>query len=111
MIYCRLHYETCECAAELFDTAYTEKQQLEALDSAYTLWQKELNSMYDRWLNSVSEAEVSSVIESRTAFYVYLETQEFVWSAMYEGDEITVKQNMIEMIKNQCVDICGIIEH
>lgn len=111
VIYCRLHYETCECAAELFDTAYTEKQQLEALDSAYALWQKELNSMYDRWLNSVSEAEVSSVIESRTAFYVYLETQEFVWSAMYEGDEITVKQNMIEMIKNQCVDICGIIEH
>lgn len=110
VIYCQQHYETCEHAAELYADAYTEKQQLEALDSERALWQNELNNMYDRWMNSVSDADRSSVIESRTAFYAYLEAQEFVWNAVYDGDEITVKQSMVQMIKNQSVDICGMLD-
>lgn len=107
VIYCQRHYEMCEYATELYADAYTGKQLDDALDGERALWQNELNSMYDMWMNSVSGVGVSSVIESRTAFYTFLEAQEFVWNTIYDGDEAIVKQSMIKMIKNQCVDICG----
>lgn len=110
VIYCQRHYEINECAAALYTDAFTEKHQIDALDGERELWQNELNAMYDRWMNSVSDAEVSSVIESRTAFFTFLEAQEFVWNAMYDGDKITVKQLIVQMIENQCIDICGMLD-
>lgn len=110
VIYCRRHYETREAATALYAGADTEEEQLAALDAERALWQKELNAMYDTWLNAVPDDDRASVIKSRTAFYAYLEAQEFVWDAIYGGNEAAVKQSIVKMLQNQCVDICGMID-
>ena len=100
--YCEEHLETLrqDYALQAEDTA-------ESWHQAVVLWEGVIDSLYNEWVESASEAEKLTIVSQYGAWKSACEQQRTALSAVFPDDQKLIEQQMEAMIKAQAVMLCG----
>ena len=92
-------------ADELPETA-TEAEILNAYVAA---WQTDLNRLYQIWLLNSLPEDQPMVINHKTMFQGYLNSQQTLWNVQYGEGSVKALEMTNDMLMEQCYTLCGVV--
>lgn len=106
------YWETCEVHANICMHAADElpEDASEAdIANAYAVaWQTELNRLYQLWLENCEPEDQPMVINHKTMFLGYLNSQQMLWNTQLGEGSIHVLDRVNEMLMYQCFTLCEV---
>ena len=106
-------WDTCEVHSEIFmhaaDDLPEDASEAEILNAYVDAWQIELDRLYQQWLANCSPADQPMVINHKTMFQGYLNSQQTLWNSRYGVGSAKTLELVNEMLMEQCCSLCGVI--
>ena len=106
------YWETCEVHANICMHAADElpEDASEAdIANAYAVaWQTELERLYQLWLENCVPEDQPMVINHKTMFLGYLNSQQMLWNTQLGEGSIHVLDRVNEMLMYQCFTLCEV---
>ena len=105
-------WDTCEVHADIFMHAADELPETAAeteIANAYTAaWQAELERLYQLWLEKCAPEDQPMVINHKTMFMGYLNSQQFLWNTQYGEGSMNTLNRVNMMLMYQCSMLCDL---
>lgn len=99
-----LPYETQALAGLPADATDAER-----LNAAVVAWQAELDMLYQTWMAYCAPEEQPMVINHKTMFLGYLNSQQMLWNAQFGQGSQQVLEMIRNMLMEQCCTLCPIV--
>ena len=107
------YWETCEVHSNIYMHAADELPETAAeteIAHAYTAaWQTELDRLYQIWLLNSLPEEQPLVINHKTMFQGYLNSQQTLWNVQYGEGSVKVLEMTNDMLMEQCYTLCSVV--
>jgi len=107
------YWDMCEVHSDIFmhaaDSVNEDLGEEEILKAYIDAWQTDLDRMYQIWLLNVNPEEQPMVVNSKTMFMGYLNSQQMLWNAQYGAGSVKTFEMTNEMLMEQCFSLCGVI--
>ncbi len=105
-------WDTCEVHTDIFMHAADELPETAAeteIANAYTAaWQTELDRLYQIWLLNSLPEEQPMVINHKTMFQGYLNSQQALWNTQFGEGSLNTLERVNEMLMYQCYTLCEV---
>ena len=88
------------------EAADTDEVKLLVLSECQEAWQAELERLYDAYLASATPEEKPYIAQAKSMFALFLSNQETLWTRKYASQPVVARQNVINALIRQCVDLC-----
>ena len=108
--YCAGHKALLDEFEAQFLAAETEDAKLLALNESQSVWQAELDRLYDAYLSSAAPEEKPGIAQAKSMFALYLQNQEALWTRKYASQPDIVQKNIVNAIARQCAYLCPLAE-
>jgi len=106
-------WDTCEVHSDIFMHAADELPETAAeteIANAYiAAWQTELDRLYQIWLLNGLPEEQPMVINHKTMFQGYLNSQQTLWNVQYGEGSAKVLEMTNDMLMEQCYTLCSVV--
>ena len=103
------HIQYCDHHRSIAEMISAQKTaENESLSQARSLWQTELDGLYDEWTQSAGDEEQGTVLAAKLTFVSYLTMQEAALKKQYD-DEAAVTRQIIMILERQCVTLCNML--
>ena len=107
------YWDTCEVHTGIFMHAADElpetATETEIANAYIAAWQAELERLYQIWLlNSLPENQ-PMVVNHKTMFQGYLNSQQTLWNAQYGAGSVKALEMTRDMLMEQCYSLCGVV--
>ena len=106
-------WDTCEVHSDIFMHAADELPETATeaeIANAYTAaWQSELDRLYQIWLLNSLPEEQPLVINHKTMFQGYLNSQQTLWNVQYGEGSVKVLEMTNDMLMEQCYTLCSVV--
>lgn len=107
------YWDTCEVHSDIFmhaaDDVNEDSSEETFLKAYIDAWQADLDRMYQIWLLNVSPEDQPMVINNKTMFKGYLNSQQILWNMQFGEDSVKALEMTNEMLMEQCYTLCGVI--
>ena len=107
------YWETCEVHSNIYMHAADALPETAAeteIAHAYTAaWQTELDRLYQIWLLNSLPEEQPLVINHKTMFQGYLNSQQKLWNVQYGEGSVKVLEMTNDMLMEQCYTLCSVV--
>jgi len=100
-----LPYEMQATAGLAADTSEAER-----LNCMIVAWQAELDVLYQTWLALCAPEEQPMVINHKTMFMGYLNSQKTLWGSQFGVDSLQTLEMIRSMLMEQCCTLCPIVD-
>lgn len=105
-------WDRCEEHSNVFkfadDMMAEELSETELLKVYITAWKDSLERMYDGWFMLCEKEDQPEVLTHKAMFNGYLSSQYSVWELLYDGDEAQILTAELELVMEQCSELCQI---
>ena len=106
-------WDTCEVHTDIFMHAADElpetATEAEILNAYAAAWQTDLNRLYQIWLLNSLPEDQPMVINHKTMFQGYLNSQQTLWNVQYGEGSIKVLEMTNDMLMEQCHTLCSVV--
>ena len=106
-------WDTCEVHSEIFmhaaDALPDNASEAEILTAYISAWQIELDRLYQQWLASCAPADQPMVINHKTMFQGYLNSQQTLWNSRYGAGSVKTLELVRDMLMEQCYMLCPLV--
>lgn len=107
------YWDTCVIHSEIFmfaaDALPEDADEADVLNAYIAAWQTELDRLYQAWLEGCALEEQPMVINHKTMFQGYLNSQQLLWNAQHGNDSIKTLENINAMLMEQCYTLCSVV--
>ncbi len=107
------YWETCEVHSNIYMHAADELPETAAeteIANAYTAaWQTELDRLYQIWLLNSQPEDHPMVINHKTMFQGYLNSQQTLWNSRYGAGSVKTLELVRDMLMEQCYTLCSVV--
>ena len=87
-----------------------DASEAERLNFLAVAWRAELEMLYQTWLELCMPEEQPMVINHKTMFMGYLNSQQMLWDAQFGAGSLQVLELMGNMMMEQCFTLCPIVD-
>ena len=106
-------WDTCVVHSEIFmfaaDELPEDAGEADVLNAYIAAWQTELDRLYQAWLEGCAPEEQPMVINHKTMFQGYLNSQQLLWSAQHGDGAVKALENTNAMLMEQCYTLCSVV--
>lgn len=106
-------WDTCEVHSEIFmhaaDALPEGASEAEILSAYVAAWQLELDRLYQLWLENCAAADQPMVINHKTMFQGYLNSQQMLWNSRYGEGSVQALELVNGMLMEQCYTLCSLV--
>lgn len=107
-------WDTCETHSEIFmhatDMLPENAGEADALAAQIAAWRAELDRLYQAWMDSAAPAEHPAIVNHKTMFLGYLNSQETLWNTQYGAGSVRALELVKGMLMEQCYTLCSVIQ-
>lgn len=87
-----------------------DASEAERLNCMIIAWQAELDVLYQTWLELCAPQEQPMVINHKTMFMGYLNSQKTLWSSQFGADSLQTLEMIRNLLMEQCCTLCPIVD-
>jgi hypothetical protein len=106
-------WDTCVVHSEIFmfaaDELPEDAGEADVLNAYIAAWQTELDRLYQAWLEGCAPEEQPMVINHKTMFQGYLNSQQLLWRAQHGDGAVKALENTNAMLMEQCYTLCSVV--
>lgn len=106
------YWETCEVHSNIYmhaaDGLPKDADKAEIANAYMAAWTADLERMYQIWMLNCPAEEQPMVINHKTMFQGYLNSQQTLWNTQFGEGSLTVLERVNEMLENQCYTLCEV---
>ena len=106
-------WDTCEIHSNIYMHAADElpetATEAEILNAYAAAWQTDLNRLYQIWLLNSLPEDQPMVINHKTMFQGYLNSQQTLWNVQYGEGSVKALEMTNDMLMEQCYTLCGVV--
>ena len=107
------YWDTCEVHTDIFmhaaDDLPEDANEADILHAYSMAWQTDLERMYQIWMLNCLEEDQPMVLNHKTMFQGYLNSQQTLWNAQYGAGSVKVLEMTRDMLMEQCYSLCGVV--
>lgn len=105
-------WDTCAVHTDIFMHAADElpetATETEITNAYIAAWQTELDRLYQIWLLNSLPEEQPMVINHKTMFQGYLNSQQLLWNTQFGEGSLNTLERINEMLMYQCYTLCEV---
>ena len=106
-------WDTCEIHTDIFMHAADElpetATETEITNAYIAAWQTELDRLYQIWLLNSQPEDHPMVINHKTMFQGYLNSQQTLWNSRYGAGSVKTLELVRDMLMEQCYTLCSVV--
>ena len=107
------YWETCEVHSNIYmhaaDGLPQDADKAEIANAYIAAWTADLERMYQIWLANCAPADQPMVINHKTMFLGYLNSQQMLWNVQFGAGSLEVLELVNAMLEQQCCTLCEVI--
>lgn len=107
------YWDTCAAHSAIFmhaaDALPEDADEAAVLRACIAAWQAELDRLYQTWLERCAPEEQPLVINHKTMFQGYLNSQQMLWNVQYGANTPQALQPANDMLMEQCCTLCSVV--
>ena len=104
---CAQHYPVCQQVEQMLAGAKTVEERIATYKMARTMWQAELDKLYELVYEAMPDGEAKIVVlNERMLFYAQVKVYEDSLALIYPDDGETVARLIAEMMEKKCTGLC-----
>lgn len=107
------YWETCEVHSNIYMHAADElpenATETEITNAYIAAWQTELDRLYQIWLLNSQPEDHPMVINHKTMFQGYLNSQQTLWNSRYGAGSVKTLELVRDMLMEQCYTLCSVV--
>ena len=104
--FCEKHAAVMAAAQKMASVAGSEAAKAKAYEFAATLWQDEINAMYDELLEACDEIAKITVLSERSRFQAMVANNYFALKAQYPNSSVA-EAAAVQVWKDKCINLCN----
>lgn len=106
---CENHALLCQTVQALYQSAQSDASRLRVLRQVRTLWESELDALYEAWMTGADSEAQATILAHRAAFANYLTMQEAIWNRKFGATAPETMENVNKALEEQCLNLCALV--
>ena len=106
------YWDTCEVHTNIYmhaaDELPEDATEAEIANAYAVAWQTELDRLYQLWLENCVPEEQPTVLNHKTMFLGYLNSQQMLWNMQFGEGSLEALEMINEMLEYQCYTLCEV---